>query len=96
MELVNYQPQYDKLINDYYLPEEQLYYSAMPAEAVEISKKITTGIPFSVWMTMNWLRSLSSMKMKRCSLFLISQMIFYCARFQQIINTRARVTQKNS
>lgn len=39
MELVNYQPQYDKLINDYYLPEEQLYYSAMPAEAVEISKK---------------------------------------------------------
>lgn len=39
MELVKYNSQYDNLINDYYLPEEQLYYSAMPAEAVEISKK---------------------------------------------------------
>ena len=38
MELVKYKPQYDHLINDYYLPAEQLYYSAMPAEAVEISK----------------------------------------------------------
>lgn len=38
MKLVNYDPEYENLINDYYLPEEQLYYSAMPAEAVEISK----------------------------------------------------------
>lgn len=38
MELVKYNAQYDNLINDYYLPEKQVYYSAMPAEAVEISK----------------------------------------------------------
>lgn len=38
MELVKYNSKYDSLINDYYLPEEQLYYSAMPAEAVELSK----------------------------------------------------------
>lgn len=38
MELVKYKPQYDHLINDYYLPAEQLYYSALPLEAVEISK----------------------------------------------------------
>lgn len=38
MELIHYTPQYDNLINNYYLPEEQLYYSALPLEAVEISK----------------------------------------------------------
>ena len=38
MELVKYNSQYDSLINDYYLLEEQLYYSAMPADAVAISK----------------------------------------------------------
>lgn len=38
MELVKYNSQYDNLIEEYYLPAEQLYYSAMPAEAVEISK----------------------------------------------------------
>lgn len=38
MELIKYNLKYDDLIDDYYLPEEQLYYSAMPLEAVEISK----------------------------------------------------------
>lgn len=38
MKLIHYTPQYDNLINNYYLPEEQLYYSALPLEAVEISK----------------------------------------------------------
>lgn len=38
MKLAKYNPKYDNLINDYYLPEDQLYYSAMPSEAVEISR----------------------------------------------------------
>lgn len=38
MELVKYNPEYDNLISDYYLPKEQVYYSAMPADAVIISK----------------------------------------------------------
>lgn len=37
MELVKYNSQYDSLINNYYLPDEQLYYSGMTANAAAIS-----------------------------------------------------------
>lgn len=38
MELYLYHPKFNDLIQNYYLPEEQLYYSATPKESIEMSK----------------------------------------------------------
>ena len=38
MELHQYNPKWTDLLEDYYLPDGQLYYSATPKEAIEISK----------------------------------------------------------
>lgn len=37
MELYHYHPKFDELIEEYYLPDEQLYYSATPKESIESS-----------------------------------------------------------
>lgn len=39
MELYLYHPKFNELIQNYYLPDEQLHYSATPKESIEVSKE---------------------------------------------------------
>lgn len=38
MKLLNYHSQFEQDIKDYYLPDDQLYFSSMPKESIELSK----------------------------------------------------------
>lgn len=94
MELIKHNLKYNHLIDDYYLPDEQFYYSAMPLEAVEISKNnndrhTLLGMDDGELVTFFILH-----ENEECSFIPISRMIFYCGRFLLITNIRGKVMRE--